>query len=77
LIFNRIERFILGVEDVMVQLVELPKNSSVVGCKWNFKELNDIQGVEELKINLMGLQSVVGCNWRSVPRSRFKWGLDL
>ncbi|MCI53451.1 hypothetical protein A2U01_0074698, partial [Trifolium medium] len=32
---------------------------------------------EEDEVQLAGLARVVGSKWRLVPRSRFKWDLDL
>lgn len=40
---------ITGVEEVMGKLVEPPKNSSAVGCKF-FKMKESISGVEEVNV---------------------------
>jgi len=44
----------------MGKLIELPKNPKVDGGKF-FKRSEDIPRMKVVKVNLVGLQSIVGC----------------
>jgi hypothetical protein len=58
-----------GVEEVAVNLVGATKHPMVVGDKI-FMRAEGIPRDE-------GEAQLVGCKWRMVPMSRFKWDLDL
>ncbi|MCH90050.1 hypothetical protein A2U01_0010956, partial [Trifolium medium] len=65
--FRRTGRNNPGPKILWWKLVELPKISMIIGYK-NFKRVEGIMRVEEVKVNLLGLAMVVGSKCRLVSR---------